>query len=80
MFSVNSVKYFYLFWNLSDLKWLRILNYGTSPSNLVEKYDEDSMFLMDAVFVNVFSLMQLEYLDFKVKNARVSSRVCYDHA
>jgi hypothetical protein len=37
------------------------------------------MFIMDAVFVKVFSLMHLEYLDFNVKNAKVNTLLYDDH-
>jgi hypothetical protein len=77
MYSVCN--YLYVFWNLSDLKWLQIESCGSFSFNLSEKYDEDSMFIMDAVFVKVFSLMHLEYLHFNVKNAKVNTLLYYDH-
>jgi hypothetical protein len=52
------------------LKWLEISNrsYGYHRPGIDE---EDSTFLMDAVFVKVFSLMKLERLTFDVDTARV---------
>jgi hypothetical protein len=54
----------------SDLKWL-IVRCSSSPSSPLEMGEEDSVFLTDALFMKVFSLMPLDYLDFKVNNAKV---------
>jgi hypothetical protein len=55
---------------MSALKWLQIHS-ASYPFNFV--------FLTDSLFSMVLSLMQLEYLDFNVDNAKVKNRVQYDH-
>jgi hypothetical protein len=54
----------------ADLKWL-IVRCSSSPSNPLKIGEEDSVFLTDDLFIKVFSLMPLDYLDFKVNNAKV---------
>jgi hypothetical protein len=77
---------------LSDLKWLWLdLTYriceedeGESEEESEEESDEDSEevtgILTDAVFVKLFSQMQLEYFDFDVYNARVTTRLYSEHS
>jgi hypothetical protein len=59
-----------LYRNLSALKWLQVHSSSSSYN---------PFFLTDSVFLMVFSLMQLEYLDFNVENANVKYRVQFDH-
>jgi hypothetical protein len=61
------------------LKWLKISCYEFDEY-VPKKQEQDAVFLTDTVFVNVFSLMPLEYLDFQVYIARVIfHRVHTDH-
>jgi hypothetical protein len=68
--------YVYVPWNFSDLKWLIIVSVPSFTYNRPQE-NEDSMFITDAVFVKVFSLMHLEYLSFDVANAKVNTRLYY---
>jgi hypothetical protein len=64
-----------LYSKLSELKWLRI-RASSFHSNLLQNGEEDSAFFTDAIFVNLFSLMQLEDLDWMgVCNSKVTTRV-----
>jgi hypothetical protein len=50
------------------LKWLFIQDVSSDPC---EGTDDETMFVTDAVFVKVFSLMRLEYFAFFVDTTRV---------
>jgi hypothetical protein len=72
---IHNIQYFIIF---AALKGLKICSSSVDVDVLLNyRREKPSVFLTDAVFVKVFSLMQLEYLELEVDNAMVTTRVRY---